>query len=176
MLSLSGSGAAEGRWAFEGRLLAKCSSLQRATKAGVTCQLPPENDAALVEGGIKVKPGASAEHADAPDLGSLNGSPLAKQPNACTDSAVKALLATPHKEPALTKEPLEAVLDTCDDSPNGKRDHAPPSVSRGHLVAVDDPRFRRRCSKTCAVPTKPAISTHGPSPRRTTAARWDRRV
>ncbi|WP_436297013.1 hypothetical protein [Variovorax sp. LjRoot175] len=42
------------------RLLAKCSSLQRATKAGVTCQLPPENDAALVEGGIKVKPGAPA--------------------------------------------------------------------------------------------------------------------
>ena len=60
---------------------------------------------------------------------------LAKQPNPCTDSAVKALPsktrkayakrnATPHKQRALTKEPLEAVLETCDDSLKGKRDRA----------------------------------------------------
>jgi integrase len=60
---------------------------------------------------------------------------LAKQPDPCTDSAVKALLsktrkacakrnATPHKQRALTKEPLEAVPDTCEDSLKGKRDRA----------------------------------------------------
>ncbi|MDM0032481.1 hypothetical protein QTI33_10130 [Variovorax sp. J22P271] len=60
---------------------------------------------------------------------------LVKQPNPCTDSAVKALLiktrkayatrnATPHKQRALTKEPLEAVLETCDGSLKGKRDRA----------------------------------------------------
>jgi integrase len=30
----------------------------------------------------------------------------------------------PHKQAALTKEPLQAVLATCDDSPRGKRDRA----------------------------------------------------
>jgi len=51
------------------------------------------------------------------------------------DAAVKALLsktrkayakrnALPHKQRALTKEPLEAVLETCDDSLKGKRDRA----------------------------------------------------
>ena len=32
--------------------------------------------------------------------------------------------APPHKQRALTKEPLEAVLETCDDSLKGKRDRA----------------------------------------------------
>ncbi|SCK11284.1 Site-specific recombinase XerD [Variovorax sp. HW608] len=30
----------------------------------------------------------------------------------------------PHKQAALTKEPLQALLDTCDESPRGKRDRA----------------------------------------------------
>jgi len=58
-----------------------------------------------------------------------------KQSNPCVDPAVKALLsktrkayakrnALPHKQRALTKEPLEAVLETCDDSLKGKRDRA----------------------------------------------------
>jgi tape measure domain-containing protein len=60
---------------------------------------------------------------------------LSKQPNPCVDAAVKALLsktkkayakrnALPRKQRALTREPMEAVLETCDDSLKGKRDRA----------------------------------------------------
>lgn len=109
---------------------------ERSTKAGLVHQLPPEIDAALVGAGFKGKPGAPALNTLMHRISVLSmAHHLAKQPNPCTDSAVKALLgktrkayakrnATPHKQRALTKEPLEAVLDTCDDSLKGKRDRA----------------------------------------------------
>jgi integrase len=53
----------------------------------------------------------------------------------CTHTQVRELLKNvrsghskrgvkPHKQAALTKEPLRAVLATCDDSPRGMRDRA----------------------------------------------------
>ena len=60
---------------------------------------------------------------------------LAKAPNPCADPLVRELLAQtrrayakrgarPRKQRALTKDPLQAVLATCDDTLRGKRDRA----------------------------------------------------
>ena len=60
---------------------------------------------------------------------------LAKETNPCADPLVRELLgrtrrayakrgARPHKQRALTKDPLQAVLATCDDTLRGKRDRA----------------------------------------------------
>ncbi len=109
---------------------------QRSTKAGLEHQLPPEIDQALVEAGFKGKLGAPALNTLVHRVSVLSmAHHVSKQPNPCVDPAVKALLsktrkayakrnALPHKQRALTKEPLEAVLETCDDSLKGKRDRA----------------------------------------------------
>ena len=109
---------------------------QRSTKAGLEHQLPPEIDQALVEAGFKGKLGAPALNTLGHRVSVLSmAHHVSKQPNPCVDPAVKALLsktrkayakrnALPHKQRALTKEPLEAVLETCDDSLKGKRDRA----------------------------------------------------
>jgi integrase len=109
---------------------------QRSTKAGLEHQLPPAIDEALVEAGFKGKLGAPALNTLMHRVSVLSmAHHLSKQPNPCVDAAVKALLsktrkayakrnALPHKQRALTKEPLEAVLETCDDSLKGKRDRA----------------------------------------------------
>ncbi|VTU44764.1 site-specific integrase [Variovorax sp. RA8] len=109
---------------------------ERSTKAGLACQLPAHIDEALVEGGFKGKLGAPALNTLTHRVSVLSmAHHLANQPNPCIDPTVKALLsktrkayakrnATPHKQRALTKEPLEAVLETCDDSLKGKRDRA----------------------------------------------------
>ncbi|MDM0064982.1 site-specific integrase [Variovorax sp. J31P207] len=109
---------------------------QRSTKAGLEHQLPPEIDQALVEAGFKGKLGAPALNTLMHRISVLSmAHHVSKQTNPCVDPAVKALLsktrkayakrnALPHKQRALTKEPLEAVLETCDDSLKGKRDRA----------------------------------------------------
>jgi integrase len=113
---------------------------QRSTKAGsrtvLEHQLPPAIDEALVEAGFKGKLGAPALNTLMHRVSVLSmAHHLAKQPNPCADPAVKALLsktrkayvkrnALPRKQRALTKEPMEAVLETCDDSLKGKRDRA----------------------------------------------------
>lgn len=113
---------------------------QRSTKAGTRTvlehQLPPAIDEALVEAGFKGKLGAPALNTLMHRISVLSmAHHLSKQPNPCVDPAVKALLsktrkayakrnALPHKQRALTREPLEAVLETCDDSLKGKRDRA----------------------------------------------------
>ena len=56
-------------------------------------------------------------------------------PNPCHDAQVRELLSRtrkayakrgdlPRKKAALTKDPLQALLETCDDSLRGKRDRA----------------------------------------------------
>jgi integrase len=113
---------------------------QRSTKAGTKSvlehQLPPEIDRALVEAGFKGKLGAPALNTLMHRVSVLSmAHHVAKQPNPCADPAVKALLsktrkayakrnALPRKQRALTKEPMEAVLETCDETLKGKRDRA----------------------------------------------------
>ncbi|MGO4396145.1 hypothetical protein AB4Z46_32800 [Variovorax sp. M-6] len=134
----------------------------------------PRNGAALVEAGFKGNAGAPALNTLMHRISVLSmAHHLAKQTSPCTDSAVKALLsktreayakrnATPHKQRALTKEPLEAVLATCDDSLKGKRDRAL-LLFAWSSGAAGDLRFRRRCSRTFAAPMKAVASTRWPT-------------
>ncbi|MFM2054601.1 MAG: hypothetical protein RL456_2638 [Pseudomonadota bacterium] len=111
---------------------------QRQDDAGrLLHDLPAAVDAALVASGHKAALGA-------PTLSTLTHrvSVLSKihqlqgLPNPCDDGRVRELsarlrrgyarrgAAQPHAKPALTREPLQALLDTCDDSLAGLRDRA----------------------------------------------------
>ncbi len=110
--------------------------VERDAEAGRVCELPAAVEAALVAGGYKGKPGAPAlstvthRVAVLSKLHTLHG-----HPNPCRDAAVRELLAKarrghaqrgalPRRKAALTREPLEALLATCDDTLRGKRDRA----------------------------------------------------
>ena len=109
----------------------------RADNAGtLTNELPHAVDQALVAHGVKAKPGPLAlntlVHRIAV-LSKLHQSQSASNP--CEQPRVRELLAMvrrgyakrgaiPRKAPALTREPLQALLDTCDDSLGGLRDRA----------------------------------------------------
>lgn len=99
-------------------------------------ELPPSLDQALVDHGYKTRLGP-------PSLSTLvhRVSVLSKAhqlqgvDNPCEQPRVRELLAKtrrayakrgtlPIKKPALTREPLEALLETCDDSLAGRRDRA----------------------------------------------------
>lgn len=109
---------------------------QRTTRAGLTTQLPPTVDQALVAAGFKGKLGAPSLNTLVHRISVLSKAhQLARHPNPCADPAVRELLAKtrrayakrgalPRKQRALTREPLQAVLDTCDDSLRGLRDRA----------------------------------------------------
>jgi integrase len=105
-------------------------------KHGLTTEMPPALDAALVSEGVKARLGP-------PALATLlhRVSVMAKLhtsrelPNPCADPAVRELLAKTRrayakrgvrttKKDALTREPLREMLATCDDSLRGKRDRA----------------------------------------------------
>lgn len=109
---------------------------QHRSAEGLLTTLPPETDAALVRAGFK-------GHVGPPSLNTLlhrvavlsKVHQAADWPNPCQDAAVRALLSrvrkayarrgvSPRKKEALTREPLEAVLATCDDSLRGRRDRA----------------------------------------------------
>lgn len=98
--------------------------------------LPPEIDAHLVKAGFKGKLGPMAittlTHRVSV-LSTAHGSNSADNP--CKSAPVHHLLTltrkayakrgdTPRKKQALTSDPLEAVLATCDESPKGIRDRA----------------------------------------------------
>ena len=110
--------------------------LQRKTATGLQTELPPAVDQALVAAGYKAKLGppalATVMHRLSV-LSKLHQIKSAKNP--CQDPAVRELLAKTRrayakrgvqqaKKPALTKDPLEAMLATCDDSLRGVRDRA----------------------------------------------------
>ncbi|MBB3176380.1 site-specific integrase [Variovorax sp. Sphag1AA] len=109
---------------------------ERTTREGLAFQLPPAVDAALVAGGYKAKLGAPSLNTLVHRLSVLSKAhQIAGQPNPCADALVRELVtktrrayakrgALPHKQQALTKEPLQAVLDTCDESLRGQRDRA----------------------------------------------------
>ena len=103
---------------------------------GLTHDLPPDIDAALVTAKVKRKPGpfklATVRHR----LAVLSEAHETKNlPNPCRSRAVQTLLERvrsayakrgerPARKDALTREPLEQLLATCDDSLIGLRDRA----------------------------------------------------
>lgn len=109
---------------------------QRTTPGGLTSELPPEIDQALVNGGYKGQLGAIAHNTLVHRIAVLSKAhQLRHLKNPCHDAQVRELLsrtrkayakrgALPQKKDALTKEPLQALLDTCDESLRGKRDRA----------------------------------------------------
>lgn len=109
---------------------------QRKTSTGLQTELPESVDEALVAAGYKSKLGppalATVMHRVSV-LSKFHQIKSAKNP--CHDPTVRELLAKTRrayakrgvqqaKKPALTKDPLEAMLATCDDSLRGVRDRA----------------------------------------------------
>lgn len=99
-------------------------------------ELPPAVDRALVSEGFKGKPGSPALSTLVHRIAVLSKvHQLEDAANPCEQPRVRELLsktrrsyakrgALPRKKPALTREPLEALLVSCDDSLTGLRDRA----------------------------------------------------
>lgn len=109
---------------------------QRTGAQGLTSELPPALDLELVRLKAKGRLGPPSLNTLLQRLSVLSKAhELAGQPNPCRAAAVRELLArtrrayarrgaTPARKDALTREPLQALLDTCDDSLRGLRDRA----------------------------------------------------
>ncbi|TAL80637.1 MAG: integrase [Candidimonas sp.] len=109
---------------------------ERSSDKGLVSELPPEIDQVLVEAGYKGKPGALAHNTLVHRIAVLSKAhQLRELKNPCHDPKVRELLsrtrkayakrgALPQKKDALTKDPLQAILATCDDSLRGQRDRA----------------------------------------------------
>ncbi|NDZ17773.1 integrase [Variovorax sp. WS11] len=107
-----------------------------SSRACLVTELPADIDQALVANGYKARLGAPALNTLVHRIAVLSKAhQLAKAPNPCADPLVRELLAQtrrayakrgarPRKQRALTKDPLQAVLATCDDTLRGKRDRA----------------------------------------------------
>ncbi len=99
-------------------------------------ELPADVDAALVAARYKSRLGVPALNTLVHRIAVLSKAhQLAKVANPCADAVVRELLARTrrayaqrgvrtHKQRALTKDPLQLVLATCDDTLSGKRDRA----------------------------------------------------
>ena len=110
--------------------------IERTTDNGLTSELPAAIDQTLVDGGYKGKLGALAHNTVMHRISVLSKAHQLQQlKNPCHDPKVRELLsrtrkayakrgALPQKKDALTKDPLQALLATCDDSLRGKRDRA----------------------------------------------------
>ena len=109
---------------------------QRKTADGLKSELPPAIDRAMVEGGFKANLGPPALATLLHRISVLSKvHQLRAIPNPCQDAKVRELLGKTRrayskrgvvqdKKAALTKDPLEALLATCDDSLRGVRDRA----------------------------------------------------
>lgn len=110
---------------------------QRLDPSGaLTSELPPDLDRVLVAHGFKAKPGPLGLSTLIHRVSVLSKAhQLQAVENPCAQPRVRELLAKtrrgyakrgalPVKKPALTRQPLEAMLDTCDDSLAGLRDRA----------------------------------------------------
>jgi integrase len=110
---------------------------QRSSGAGeVTTELPAELDAELVRAGFKAALGAPALATLQHRISVLSKvHQLQSAPNPCESASVRELLARtrrayakrgvkPKKQAAATKDVLEALLETCDDSLAGIRNRA----------------------------------------------------
>lgn len=111
--------------------------VRRFNDAGqLVTELPEALDRMLVDGKFKGSVGPLALNTVLHRISVLSKlHQLQNQPNPCADNRVRDLIARarrayakrgdlPDKKPALTREPLEALLDTCDDSLRGRRDRA----------------------------------------------------
>jgi integrase len=110
--------------------------LARGTADQVKCELPADIDELLVQSGFKGHLGALKMNTIIHRLAVLSKiHQLRRQPNPCEDAQVRHLLSrakraaskrgeTITKKTAATREPLEAMLATCDDSLEGLRDRA----------------------------------------------------
>ena len=135
---------------------------QRTTAKGLVHELPVEIDAALVEAGYKGKPGPMAHNTLVHRLAVLSKAHQMRDvKNPCQDPKVRELLSRtrkayakrgelPKKKDALTKDPLQLVLATCDDSLKDKRDLAlllfawASGGRRRSEVAAADMKFLKR--------------------------------
>ena len=109
---------------------------ERTTDKGLVSELPALIDQTLVQAGYKGKLGALAHNTLVHRIAVLSKAHRARElKNPCHDPTVRELLsrtrkayakrgALPQKKEALTKDPLQAILATCDDSLRGKRDRA----------------------------------------------------
>lgn len=109
---------------------------ERISDKGLVSELPAEIDQALVQAGYKGKLGAMAHNTLVHRIAVLSKAHQMRElKNPCHDPKVRELLsrtrkayakrgALPQKKDALTKDPLQAILATCDDSLRGKRDRA----------------------------------------------------
>ncbi|MBB6558572.1 integrase [Acidovorax soli] len=110
---------------------------QRTTPNGLAHELPPALDAALVEAGFKGKPGPMALNTLVHRVSVLSKAhQMRGVKNPCQDPQVRELLAKtrraygkrgelPQKKAALTRDPLMAILATCDTSTlKGLRDRS----------------------------------------------------
>lgn len=135
---------------------------QRTTAKGLVHELPVEIDAALVEAGYKGKLGPMAHNTLVHRLAVLSKAHQMREvKNPCQDPKVRELLSRtrkayakrgelPKKKDALTKDPLQLVLATCDASLKGKRDRAlllfawASGGRRRSEVAAADMKFLKR--------------------------------
>ena len=109
---------------------------QRSTSYGLRCELPPSIDAALVQSGCKAKLGAPSHNTLVHRVAVMSKAHQNRGvPNPCHDEKVRELLSRtrkayakrgerPQKKAAITKEVLQQLLATCDDSLRGQRDRA----------------------------------------------------
>lgn len=138
---------------------------ERTTANGLKSELPAEIDQALVQSGYKGKLGPLAHSTLAHRIAVLSKAhQLQALKNPCNDAQVRELLARtrkayarrgvlPQKKDALTKDPLQAILATCDDTLQGKRDRAlllfawSSGGRRRSEVSGADMRFLRKISQ-----------------------------
>jgi integrase len=109
---------------------------ERSTDIGLVSELPSEIDQALVKAGYKGKLGALALNTLVHRIAVLSKAHQMRElKNPCHDPKVRELLSRtrkayakrgdlPQKKDALTKDPLQAILATCDDTLRGQRDRA----------------------------------------------------
>jgi integrase len=110
--------------------------VQQRNKEGLEASLPSAIELALVNGGFKAKLGSPALASVIHRLSVLSKAHQLKGvTNTVQDAKIRELMAktkrayakrgvTPDKKAALTLEPLQAMLGTCDDSLRGVRDRA----------------------------------------------------
>jgi integrase len=109
---------------------------ERKSGTALLCELPESVDRALVESGHKAALGAPALSTVVHRISVLSKAhQIAGQANPCLDAKVRELMSRTRrayakrgvvqdKKAALTREPLQALLATCDDSLRGLRDRA----------------------------------------------------
>ena len=109
---------------------------QRQSGAGLLHEMPPEIDEALVAAGYKGKKGAPSHNTLVHRMAVMSKAhQVHAMSNPCQDGAVRELMSRtrkayarrgdlPQKKEALTRDVLEMLLASCDDSLRGLRDQA----------------------------------------------------